>query len=277
MLKKAVVLYNFKRYTDSLAIMNSLIAIMKADKTKSDEKYDNLDRKWRAKLQILENIPKEITNYETTQEVLDYFKIKTPLATLLVYIEKMRKGNSFSIFNRHTYLSTQIDQFNTMLKKTFNRYHGDIRTMKNKINELNIWSSKKQKLITENHQIYNHYYKKYRAAMCPKILNKQKCTDSYHDCKFAHNPSQLNLTLAENKKTMLKNSIKETMKLTKESKEPVAWKYPRQKVYEKGLKHDKSLVANYYSQERIHMTRSKSAGRCKSIDITKMRINYHEI
>ena len=226
-------------------------------------------------MQINEEIPKEILNYEITQEVLNYFKVKVPLSTLLIYIDKMRKGNSFSIYNRRTYLNDQINQFSNLLKKTFSRYNGDIKTIKNKIYELQTWSKKKEKLQKENPNLYEKFYRKYRAEMCPNILKNQKCTESYRDCKFAHYPNQLNLTLPQNQIKLLKNSKNEIMRKTKISKTITAWKYPKQKVYERGLQHDKVLVMNNYSTDRI--IRSRSAGRHKSVDIVKMRISYHEI
>jgi len=275
MFKKALVLYSFKRYTDSLAIMKNLQEIINMEILKSEEKYKNLDKKWRAKLQINEEISKEILNYEITQEVLNYFKVKIPLATLLIYIDKMRKGNSFSIYNRHTYLNNQINQFSNLLKKTFSGYKGEIKTIKNKIYELQTWSKKKEKLQKENPELYEKFYRKYRAEMCPNILKNNKCTESYRDCKFAHYPNQLNLTIPQNQIKLLKNSKNEIMKKTKISNTITAWNYPKQKVYERGLQYDKVLVMNNYSTDRI--IRSRSAGRHKSLDISKMRISYHEI
>ena len=108
-LKKANILYSFRRFPDALKIIEEAVKKIQAEQKEKDDKFENLDRKWRAKLQISDHIiPKEILGYNITQDVLNYFDIKIPLATLLVYVEKIRKGNSFSMYNRHTYLNNQI-------------------------------------------------------------------------------------------------------------------------------------------------------------------------
>lgn len=68
------------------------------------------------KLEINEEINPEILNYNIDQNVLNYFNIKTPLATILIYCDKMRKGNKLSIYNRHTFLNTQIKEFDEVIK-----------------------------------------------------------------------------------------------------------------------------------------------------------------
>jgi hypothetical protein len=284
MLKKATVLYSFKRYTDSLAIMEKLKESVDSEQKENEERFVSLDKKWRAKLQISDcEIPKEILNYEITQEVLDYFNIKVPLATLLVYIEKMRKGNCFSIYNRHTYLNNQIMQFYASVRKTLDHYKVDIKMLKNQLSELNTWNEKKEKLKTENPKLYDKFYKKYRAEMCPNILNGKKCTESYRDCKFAHNPNQLNLTVVSTTKKLLNNTLNETQKKMKKSNTIVPWKYPKQKILEQGLKFDKNMIQKNHQEDLMKRTtigtklRSKSEKRSRSIDIKKLRITHHEI
>jgi hypothetical protein len=273
MLKKATLLFSFRRYTDAQAIMMKAKSIVKSEQSTNDEKYLSLDKKWRAKLQISEEIPKEIMNYEISQEVIDYFQIKTPLSNLLVYVEKMRKGNCMSIYNRHTFLNSQILQFYKVVKNKIGKYTTDMKMIRGKIQELNTWNEKKEKLRYENPDLYKKFYRKYRAEMCPNIVAGKKCPDSFRDCKFAHNPNQLNLTIIDRNKKLLKNSLVETKKKTKQSKTIVPWKYPRQKIYEQGLKFDKTLIMKNAVENKL---RSRSEKRSRSIDINKLRISFHE-
>ena len=92
--------------------------MVQEEQAERDEKFRNLDIKWRKKLEINQEIPKEVLNYQVTQSVLDHFKIKIPLSTFLVYSDKMRKGNKFSIYNRHTYLNRQIEEFYDQVRRT---------------------------------------------------------------------------------------------------------------------------------------------------------------
>jgi hypothetical protein len=197
------------------------------------------------------------------------------LSTLLVYVEKMRKGNSFSIYNRHTYLNNQILNFYKTLQKTMNRFKVDIKMITKQIGEVKLWTEKKEKLKTENKELYDKFSKKYRAEMCPNIINGRKCLESYRDCKFAHNPNQLNLTLVDKQRKLLRNTLNETKKKMKNSETDIAWSYPKQGVYEKGLRFDKKLVRR--QNVKINNLRSKSEKRIRSVDINKMRIRSHEI
>ena len=273
-LKKAAILYSFRRYTDSLNIIEQLKKQVDSEQSSNDERFISLDKKWRAKLQIGQEIPKDILNYEITQEVLNYFKINIPLSTLLVYVEKMRKGNCFSIYNRHTFLNGQVLQFYKTVQKTMGKYQVDLKTIKVKISEINQWTERKEKLKTENPELYKKFSIKYRAEMCPNIVKTGKCSESYRNCKFAHNPNVLNLTLVDKQKKLLANSLNETQKQTKNSKILVPWNYPKQNIYQQGLKFDKTLVANYSTERKY---RSRSEKRNKSVDISKMRINFHEL
>ena len=187
----------------------------------------------------------------------------------------MRKGNSFSIYNRHTYLNNQILHFHKNVKKTLDKYKVDIKNLTNQIAETKLWSEKKEKLKTENKELYDKFYKKYKAEMCPNIKNGLKCTDNYRDCKFAHNPNQLNLTIVDQQKKLLRNTLKETKKKMKKSTTLIPWTYAKAGDFEKVTKFHKHSVSR--SSIVINKLRSKSEKRNRSIDISKLRIRSHEI
>jgi hypothetical protein len=264
MLKKSAVLYSFRRYTDAFEVINKAKIMIESDQLKEDERFKNLDIKWRTKLQINEDIPKEILNYEITKEVVDYFKIKTPIQNLILYIEKMRKGTNFTIYNRHTYLNNQIFQFHKIITKTLDKFKSDIKYIKYKISNLDFWSEKKNKLRNDP-----KVYRKFKNKMCKNIMMTGKCDKNYRDCKDAHNPIQLNLTELSTEKKLLENNLRLTLLKTQKSKTVTPWQYPKQKIYEKGVKFDKEKL------KRI--IRSKSEKRNRSIDINRLRINFHEI
>jgi prefoldin subunit 5 len=274
-LKKANILFSFRRYPDALKIVDEAVKKINIEQKEKDEKFADLDRKWRAKLQISDHIlPKEILGYNITQEVLDYFNIKIPLATLLVYVEKMRKGNSFSMYNRHTYLNNQIQIFYELVMKTINKFKVDIRNMTKQLNEINLWEEKKENLKHEDKNLYKKFSNNYKNKICPSVKEGKKCDKNYRKCNFAHSAVQLNLTKIESNKKLLKNNIKETKEKIKETKTPIAWNYPKEGVYEKGRVFDKLLVKR---NSTFKVKRAKSAKRLESVDIAKMRIRAHEI
>lgn len=274
-LKKANILFSFRRFPDALKIIQEAVNKISSEQKEKDEKFADLDRKWRAKLQISDHIiPKDILGYNISQEVLDYFSIKIPLATLLVYVEKIRKGNSFSMYNRHTYLNNQINIFHELVVKTINKYKVDLRHMTKQLNEINLWEEKKENLKFEDKNIYKKFTSNYKNKICPNVKEGKKCDKDFRKCQYAHTAIQLNLTKIESNKKLLKNNIKETKQKIKETKTPVAWNYPREKIYEKGRVFDKLLVKR---NSTFKVKRSKSEKRLESVDIAKMRIRAHEI
>lgn len=272
LLKKASILYTFRRYTDAIVVITKAKGLIDSVEQEKRDKFASLDKKWRSKLQIAEEIPSDLLNYELSQEVIGHFKLKTPLSTLLVYVDKMRKGNSYSIYNRHTYLDNQILQFHKIVKTAIDKFEVDINMIKHKAKDLNDWSTKKDKLREENPKLFKTMSRKYKVEMCPNIKNSGKCKDSYKNCKFAHTPSQLNLTQVDTQKRLLKNNLSVTEKQLKTSKTLVPWKYPRQGIYEQGPKYEKTIK----HLDEVANKRSRSAGRSRSIDINRLRINFHE-
>lgn len=117
-LKRATVLFNFRRYTDSLNVIDLAKKTVIEENSINEEKYVSLDIKWRKKLEISVKIPKEFLFIsEINQNILDEFKIFVDIATVLVYIEKMRKGTNFTVANRHTFLNNQILLFHKIVEK----------------------------------------------------------------------------------------------------------------------------------------------------------------
>jgi len=275
-LKRANILFSFRRYPDSLNVIEEAVHKIEAEQKSKDEKFIDLDRKWRAKLQISDHpIPKDILNYNITQEVLDFFKIKIPLSTLLVYVEKMRKGSSFSIYNRHTYLNNQIKMFFDLVNKTINKFKVDIRNLKRQLNEINLFEEKKEKLQYENKKLYNKFTNTFKNQICPNIKAGNKCNQTFRKCTYAHSAIQLNLTKIDTNKKLIKKNIKETKGKILHTKTPVAWNYPKENVYEKGRNFDRILIEK--NSDFKSLKRCKSEKRTESIDISKMRIKCHEI
>lgn len=275
-LKKANILFSFRRYPDALKVIEEAVQKIDVEQKAKDEKFIDLDRKWRAKLQISDYpIPKEILNYNITQEVLDHFQIKIPLSTLLVYVEKMRKGSSFSMYNRHTYLNNQIKIFYDLVNKTINKYRVDLKNLKRQLNDLNLFEEKKEKLQFENKKLYDKYANSFKNQICPNIKAGKKCDQTFRKCKYAHSAIQLNLTKVETNKKLIQKNIKETKGKIIHTKTPVAWNYPKENVYEKGRNFDRVLIER--NSEFKKLNRCKSEKRNESIDISKMRIKCHEI
>ena len=148
-MKKATVLYNFRRYTDAYKVISKAKKQVEEEQKQNDLSYNDLDDRWRKKLGIISKIPKELLEYEIRDETLEYFNIKDiPLSTMLVYADKMRKGTDFSMYNRHTYLNNQILLFYQMVNKTLSSYSVDCSSIKRQIHELEEWMKyKKEKNI----------------------------------------------------------------------------------------------------------------------------------
>jgi tetratricopeptide (TPR) repeat protein len=268
MLQKANILYSFRRYIDSLEVIEQAKKLVIEDQKKIDERYIDLDKKWRAKLQIKNEIPKEALQFEINQEVVDYFKITIPVTTLLIYAEKMRKGNNFSIYNRNTYLNKQILLFHELVTKTLNKYNTDIKALKRQISELTTWTyEKKEKISKENPKLYKKFSIKYRTEMC-KDHKLGICKFSYRDCKYAHSSHVLNLTETRTQKQLLKNNMKVTEHKLKESKTIVPWTPAKSGFIEK----EKVFSKRSYSRNK----RSNSEKRDRSHEINRYRIQFHE-
>ncbi|MCQ2816283.1 MAG: hypothetical protein MJ252_03355 [archaeon] len=200
-LKKAIVLFNFRRFTDSHQIMEELNNEVKDEQKEMDERFITLDKKWRAKLEIKEEIPYDILNYNINQGVLDWFKIQTPLAKLLLYCDKMRKGNKFSIYNRHTFLNMQIKEFYGTICKTMGKFNTDVKHLTKQIQDLDLWITSKQKLKQYEPELYDKINAKYKGELCP-TLKKYKTEKTEHPeletckvkirkCPYAHNEQEL--------------------------------------------------------------------------------------
>ncbi len=217
-------------------------------------------------------IPKDILNYNITDEVIQHFNLNVPLSTMLVYAEKMRKGTAFSIYNRHTYLNNQILEFHQLVKRKLEGFQTDYKNIKAQLSEYKLWGEKKEKLKNEDPKIYKKFSQMYKAEMCPNIIKNKHCPESYRNCKFAHNCNQLNLTLVNKKVKLLENTLKETKKKTKSSETIVPWSYPRKNMYEQKPKYNKRRLIRNPSSNR-----SKSQNISRSVDLKKMRIRYHEI
>lgn len=233
-LKKASILFSFRRYVDSLNVISRAKELVDEENIKNTGKFKDLDIRWRAKLEISDKIiPKEILSYEITEETIKHFKIENiPLSTLLVYADKMRKGNDFSIFNRHTYLNNQIVIFYEMVTKKIKSYEVECKSINNQIKELNAWMTKKEKLRNENPKLFKKFSNKYKIQMCPNIKTLGKCKESYHDCKFAHHPNILNLTQPETQIKLLQNNLDFTKNKMVQSKTIIPFVPPKKNLYE---------------------------------------------
>jgi hypothetical protein len=190
-------------------------------------------------------------------------------------VEKMRKGSAFSMYNRHTYLNNQIKLFHELLTRTINKYKVDLKNLKRQLNNLNLWQEKKEKLQFENKKLFEKFTGSFKNQICPNVKAGKKCEQSYRNCKYAHSAIQLNLTKVETNKKLIQKNIKETKGKISQTKTPVAWNYPKEKVYEKGRKFDKLLIERNSDFKKLK--RCKSEKRSESVDISKMRIKCHEI
>ena len=303
MLKKAITLYSFRRYTDADKIITQLHNMVQEEQAERDEKFRNLDIKWRKKLENNQEIPKEVLNYQVTQSVLDHFKIKIPLSTFLVYSDKMRKGNKFSIYNRHTYLNRQIEEFYDQVRRTMAKYDTNINQIKERIILLEKYISKGKKLQheePENYEKLNTKYKTFKDKMCSNLhpdytkkiysldgreipqsaydreeIRKYfcKCGKPYDECDGAHNPNQLNLIKPTKDKQLMENNVRFLEAQKKQSSVIVPWSYPKQGFIEPGPLFEKSLVKQYGQEFK----RTKSAKKLGERDLEKLRLPYHEI
>ena len=283
MLKKAIILYGFRRYTDAEKIMANLMEKINVEQKDIDEKYKNLDIKWRKKLEIQDEINPELLNYNIDQNVLNYFKVKIPLATVLVYCDKMRKGNKFSIYNRHTYLNRQIKEFNNLLNKTMSKYDTDVHHLRKQIEDLDLWIKNGKKLKNDqapkSKKLTRKFTEKYKDHMCKncEYVTKQKgnsCTKGFRECKDgAHNPNQLNISKPKIDKKLMINNMNNVIAQKKQSTSSTPWSYARQGFIQPGPRFNRSILNQYGKEYR----RTKSAKRVKENDIKNQVIRYYEI
>ena len=120
--------------------------------------------------------------------------------------------------------------------------------------------------------------------MCPNIMKNGKCSESYRSCKFAHSSVQLNKTEIKTQKKILQNNLVETQKKLKTASAMTAWKPPKQGHFERGnsillicyilVRPNKQLTLRRLAS---NAKRSYSEKRTKSVDINKLKINFHEI
>lgn len=123
LIKRSNVLYNFRRYTDAYNVIEKAKKFVLEENKLNDEKYQSLDEKWRKKLQISEKIPKEFLYItDINMNILQEYKVVVDISTVMVYIEKMKKGTNFTIANRHTFLNNQILLFHKIVEKKINEY-----------------------------------------------------------------------------------------------------------------------------------------------------------
>jgi len=52
MLQKATVLYNFRRYLDSLEVIGRAKKMVESEQKENDDKFNSINNKWKTKLQI---------------------------------------------------------------------------------------------------------------------------------------------------------------------------------------------------------------------------------
>jgi hypothetical protein len=272
MLQKSNILFSFRRYIDAFDVIDVAKKLVIEDQKKIDERFVDLDRKWRAKLQITATIPKEVLQFEINQEVVEYYKITIPINTLLIYADKMRKGNNFSIYNRNTYLNKQILLFHDLVVKTIDKYKTDIKALRRQISDLTTWTStKKEKIQKEDPKLYKKFSLRYRTEMC-KDQQLGTCKFSYRECKYAHSSHVLNLTETKTQKKLLQNNLKVTENKMKESKTIVPWTYAKAGFIEK----EKNFEKTYRKKRQFSSKRSHSAKRDKSEEINRFRIQVHE-
>jgi len=261
----------------------------------NEEKYVDLDEKWRKKLQIKVKIPKEFLYItELNQTVLEEFKIFVDITTVLVYVEKMRKGTNFTVANRHNFLNNQILLFHKICEKKIKEFDLDVENIKKKMDTIDYWSRNKDKMKKDsnNKALYQFYTRKYKGEMCNTLLKEGKCNDGYLECKFAHNPCQLNLVLAEQEKKMLMNTQRAIIRRKRHCKPVVPWRPGRRGFIEKmrgrgRIKPPKKLkregvVAKFLDsvltdKSKEKDKRSKSAKRAFSKDPNQISLNFHEI
>lgn len=246
-LKKASVLYSFRRYIDALNTIEKAKKMVEGEENEKTEKFKELDIAWRKKLNIENvNIPKEVLSYEITELTMKFFKIEgISLSNLLVYCDKMRKGNDFSIYNRHTYLNNQIMLYYDYVKSTIDKYKVECKSITRQLNEYTDFyfnkenqekmkkdpkpsSQRKYKFLT------NKFNNRYKLSMCENIKKTGKCKDSYHNCKFAHHPNILNLVKPNTQIGLLKNNLEITTKKLSESKLLIHFIPPKLDRLEKG-------------------------------------------
>jgi len=304
LIKRSNVLFNFRRFTDAFNVIDKAKKLVLEENKINDEKYLSLDEKWRKKLKIEAKIPKEFLYFtEINQNVLQEFKVFVDISTVLVYIEKMQKGTNFTIANRHTFLNNQILLLHKTVEKKVNEYDMDIHTIKKKVEELENWDRNKERYKNdkdpEKRRLYSYYTRKYRAEMCTSIVKGGKCKDGYINCKFAHNPCQLNLVVPEKEKNMMNFTQRAINKKKKKSKPIVPWRPGKQGLIEKSrgrgrlrppkkVKHEviskfmdsapsKSVSPSKSKSKSVErMTKSAKRAQSRTKDMAKVNL-FHEI
>ena len=123
LIKRSNVLFNFRRFTDAYNVIEKAKKLVIEENKLNEEKYLSLDEKWRKKLKIEVKIPKDLLYFtEINHNVLDEYKVRVDISTVLVYIEKMRKGTNFTIANRHTFLNNQILLLHKIVEKKIKEF-----------------------------------------------------------------------------------------------------------------------------------------------------------
>ena len=302
LLKKAIILYNFRRYTDCNKLITQLHETVIKEQKEMNEKYKILDEKWRKNLNIKRKIPKDVLNYRVTQSVLDHFNIKIPLSTFLIYSEKMKKGSNFSIYNRHTYLNIQIEDFYLNVKNIMAKYDIDIAKLKERILLLEIFIKKGIDMEIEDPEKYeklNTKYKTFKNHMCKKLhpdytqkifingkeieqdeydreeIRKKfiKCLNPYNECEGAHNPNQLNLISPLKDKLLMENNVRVLENEKIQSRIMIPWTYPKQGYIEKKPVHKENIRLQY----DYELKRSKSEKKFNQKKLEDLKIPFHEI
>jgi len=296
LLKRANVLFNFRRFTDAFNVVEKAKKLVLEENTVNEEKYVGLDVKWRKKLKLEAKIPRELLYIsEINHNVLEDFKVIADISTVLVYVEKMRKGTNFTVANRHTFLNNQILLFHKIVDKKIKEFDLDIGLIKKKVEELENWDRNKERYKNdkdpEKRRLYLYYTRKYRAEMCNSMVKEGKCREGYVTCKFAHNPVQLNLVPTEKEKNMLNYTQRAINKRKKKSKPIVAWRPGKQGFIEKTrgrgrLKPPKKIkneaISKFMdnvsspSKSKERRTKSEKKAMSKPRDASKINL-FHEV
>jgi hypothetical protein len=183
----------------------------------------------------------------------------------------MKKGNKFSIYNRHTFLNIQIVDFHNLVVKTLGKYKTDIKNLKRQVSELKQWDTNKIRLKKEKPHVYEKYAKTHKSQMC----TSKDCKHGYRECENAHTAIQLNLTQVKTEKKLLINNLKNTQKKLSKSKALIPWSYPKSGYIEK----EKNFVKEYNKRitYKPNKSRSKSKTRLNNMnDVLKQRHNRRE-
>lgn len=228
-LKQAIVLNNYDRVVEANNLLTEALKAIKQEDEGAASRFEKLEAKWLKKLNLTEHkIPKDILNYQISQDLLDYFKITAPLNSMMLYAENMRNGTNFSMYNRHTYLNQQINDFDAKLKSRLKEMKKDVTRLEDKISTYNFISKNLHKAKPDSADPKMRYYAMgHKSKMCPNLKNGGKCPKSNRDCEFAHSANQLNLTIIDNDLKMLeKNKQAKEQKITVD-KQRAPWRYSK--------------------------------------------------